>query len=292
MRLSKLSMVVLLTLIASTSLSHASRHKHEFRYLDSLALLVKAYDATSTRQFNRALALYTRVIRAANLSSNHLSNAHRGRGDVYFEKGLFKDAIKDYEHALALNPHNAAAFANRGNVRAHQGSFSVAMEDLNTAILLNPHDAVAFQTRGNIYFYLGEFEKASTDFQRSLDLEPADLFSVIWPYLAKMREGESGAALLNSFSQSKNLDEWPGPVISLYLDEISTAELIEIASGTSGQGRRQLISEAYFYGGEYQLLHQNIEEAIRMFERSIAHGTKTLVEHTAAKAELKRFERN
>lgn len=88
------------------------------------------------------------------------------------------------------------------------------------------------------------------------------------------------------------MDEWPGPVISLYLDDISTAELIEIASGFLGRERRQLISEAYFYGGEYQLLHGNIEEAIKMFEQSVTHGTKTLVEYSAAKAELKRFERN
>lgn len=292
MRLSKVSAIVLLSLIASTSLSHASRHKHELRYLDSLALLVKAYDATSTRQFDRALALYSRAINAANLSSKHLSNAHRGRGDVYFEKGLFGDAVKDYEHAIALNPHNAAAFANRGNVRAHQGSFCLAMEDLNTAIVLNPLDAIAIQTRGNVFFYLGQFEKASADFHRSLDLEPDDLFSVIWLYLATTREGKNGGALLYSSSQGKNLDEWPGPVISLYRDEISTEDLIKIASSFSGGEQRQLISEAYFYSGEYQLLHRNIEEAIEMFERTIAHGARTLVEHSAAKAELKRFERN
>ncbi len=292
MRLSKVSAMVLLALIASTSLSHASRHKHELQYLDSLALLVKAYDATSARQFDRALALYTRAIRAANLSSNHLSNAHRGRGDVNFEKGLFEDAVKDYERALALNPHNAAAFANRGNVRAHQGSFSVAMKDLNTAIMLDPHDAVAIQTRGNIYFYLGQFEKASADFQRSLDLEPDDLFSVIWLYLAMAREGKSGEALLYSSRKGKNLDEWPGPVISLYLGEISTADFIKIASDFPERERRQLTSEAYFYVGEYQLLHRNIEEAKKMFEQTVAQGIKTLVEHSAAKAELKRFERN
>lgn len=191
MRLSKVSAIVLLSLIESTSLSHASRHKHELRYLDSLALLVKAYDATSTRQFDRALTLYTRAISAANLSSKHLSNAHRGRGDVYFEKGFFAAAVKDYGRALALNPHNAAAFANRGNVRAHQGSFGAAMEDLNTAIVLDPRDAVAIQTRGNIYFYLGQFDMASADYRRSLDLSPNDIFTVIWLYLATMREGKT-----------------------------------------------------------------------------------------------------
>lgn len=292
MRLSKVSAIVLLSLIASTSLSHASRHKHELRYLDSLALLVKAYDATSTRQFDRALTLYTRAISAANLSSKHLSNAHRGRGDVYFEKGFFAAAVKDYGRALALNPHNAAAFANRGNVRAHQGAFGAAMEDLNTAIVLDPRDAVAIQTRGNIYFYLGQFDMASADYRRSLDLAPNDIFTVIWLYLATMREGKNGEALLYSSRKGKNLDEWPGPVISLYLGEISTADLIKIASDYPGQERRQLISEAYFYGGEYQLLHQNIEEAIKMFEQSVALGARTLVEHSAAKAELKRFERN
>ncbi len=284
-------LIVVVALITSNSLSHASRHNQELRHLDSLVLLVQAYDATSTRQYDRALALYTRVIKSAALSPEHLSNAHRGRGDVYFEKGDFDSAIGDYERALTIDPHNAAAYTNRGNIRFHRGSFSLALEDLNSAIILNPRDAVAFQNRGNVYFYSGQYGKAATDYRHSLALDPADLFSAIWLYLATARSGDDGRSQLRQHSIDKNLLHWPGPVVSLFLDNISSDELVSIATGFTDREQSQLIAEAYFYGAEYHLLHRHVTEAIEMFERVVREGAPPLVELTVTNAELERVKR-
>ena len=85
--------------------------------------------------------------------------------------------------------------------------------------------------------------------------------------------------------------EWPGPVVSLYLDDISTTELVEFAHRHNGREKKEILSEAYFYGGEYHLLRQENEEAAEMFRRVIEQDVTNLVEFIGAKVELSRLKR-
>lgn len=291
MRPHKFAVLLLLAFFIGLGDGNASHHKPNFKNLDSLALLLKGFDATEANDHKRAIDLYSRVVNAAVLSANHLSSAHRARGDAYFQTGNPELAIQDYTRALQLNPHNAAAYINRGNVHTRQTRFGAALDDLNNAIILAPHDALAFQNRGNIHFFSGRFNKASFDYRRSLGLEPSDQFSAIWLYLARSRAGGNGRSDLVSQSKDWNLVKWPGPVVSLYLDQISASELIEIAHGRTRKEQKEIVSEAYFYGGEYHLLRYDSEAATKMFRQVIQQGVQNLVEYTGAMVELKRLDR-
>ena len=289
MRHLRFGVLVLLSLLIGLNHGNANHHDPDFKSLDSLALLLKGFDATEVNDHDRALELYARVIHAADLSAEHLSTAHRARGDSYFHQGFLELAIRDYGRALYLNPHNTAAYINRGNLRTRLGKYDLALEDFDNAINLDPHDALAFQNRGNIHFFSDNFSKAITDYRRSLGLEPSDLFSAIWLYLAKRRAGIDSRADLLAHSQGRNLEIWPGPVVSLYLDLISAAQLVQVANRHTGHEKDEMISEAHFYSGEFFLMNHQNELAVNHFRQTVARGPNWLTEFHAAKVVLKKL---
>ncbi len=175
-----IGVLVLFVILMVVNSSNASRHDPNYKTLDSLALLLKGFDAAKAKEYDRAISLYSRVINIGDLPANLLSTTHRAKGDAFYLIGFVRKAIDNYGRAIKHDPQNIAAYINRGNVRTHQGKFREALGDLNAAITLDPHEPLAFQNRGNLHFYLGQFEMASTDYRRSLELDPSDIFSAFW----------------------------------------------------------------------------------------------------------------
>jgi len=58
------------------------------------------------------------------------------RGIVYYNKGDYDQAIKEFTKAIELNPGFAEAYGNRGTTYAHQKMFTVACDDFYQAGIL------------------------------------------------------------------------------------------------------------------------------------------------------------
>ena len=59
--------------------------------------------------------------------------AHIGRGNAYFQKGAFDQAIADYTEAITLKTGVAGAYFNRGISRLCEQEYRKAIADLTTA---------------------------------------------------------------------------------------------------------------------------------------------------------------
>jgi tetratricopeptide (TPR) repeat protein len=92
------------------------------------------------------------------------------RGNAYAQMGQTDRAIRDYDHAIKLDPHDitalwrAAPFLGRGNLYAKTGQYDRAIQDYDEAIRLSPNDALAFSARGDAFRALGQQDRAVRDF--------------------------------------------------------------------------------------------------------------------------------
>jgi tetratricopeptide (TPR) repeat protein/MinD-like ATPase involved in chromosome partitioning or flagellar assembly len=100
------------------------------------------------------------------------ADAYVGRGDVYWLKRDFDNAIEAYSRAIKLKPDLPDAHVKRGKVLVEKGNRGDAMADYNRAIELSKDNPLAFLWRGTAYSASGDNDLALEDFDRALNLKP------------------------------------------------------------------------------------------------------------------------
>ena len=101
--------------------------------------------------------------------------AYNHRGDAYANLNNEKQAIADFDRAIAINPKFAAAYVNRGGSYFKLGNYKQAIEDLDRAIEINPRDADAYSNRGAAYAMLGNRRQAIWDYDRAIEINSLNL---------------------------------------------------------------------------------------------------------------------
>ncbi len=132
------------------------------------------FDAGNTAaryaDFELAVHHYTRAIQSGELPDAKLAFTFNNRGNAYYIKGDYDQAIQDFDQAVRLRPEFALAFYNRGNAYLGKGNYELAIEDYNIAITLKSDYAKAFGNRGFAYERLGKHEQAVRDYGRQYEL--------------------------------------------------------------------------------------------------------------------------
>jgi lipoprotein NlpI len=96
---------------------------------------------------------------------------------------------------------------------------------------LSPKFALGFQLGGVAKFYTGEPSKALDDLHQASELDPKNPYAAIWLEIIEKRVG-SPLNLLNvsgDLAQSVtqiDVNKWPGPVIRLYLGQLTPAAVL------------------------------------------------------------------
>jgi lipoprotein NlpI len=282
-----------------------------------------AQKCAETPDPNLAFELCTRAIQSGALSGRGLAVTFSNRGNAYQSKGDYQRAIQDYDEALRIDPDSALAFNNRGSAFQHMGNYDRAIQDYDQAIRLDSSSALAYNNRGRanhlkedypkalkdygdaidldpdfpLPFYnrgltrfdQGLFIAAVPDFVRALQLDPAKPYRVLALYLAKARGGDPDKEMLAINAKQLNASQWPGPVVGLYLDQLTPQAVLTAAQDPDPNTQRERLCEAYFYIGEYLLIANQKAEAARMFQAAVATGVTSLFEYASAKAELRRL---
>ena len=113
-------------------------------------------------------------------------------------------------------------------------------------------------------------------------------------YLATKRQGKNGESELLSRLRGINLNEWPGPLVNLYLGKITPEEVIENFSSfdfSSFDDDEENLpqSDLYFYIGQYHLLKGNKAQAKSFFKKTVDLGLIDDASYKGSKAELNRL---
>jgi hypothetical protein len=114
------------------------------------------------------------VIVAGALFIKDDSKAYYNRGNAYYKKGQYDQAISDYNKAIEINASNDWYYNSRGNAYADKGQYDQAISDYTKAIELNPEYANSYHNRGNAYIKLDRSDRACDDYQKACDLGDCD----------------------------------------------------------------------------------------------------------------------
>jgi lipoprotein NlpI len=237
-------------------------------------------------KYDLAIHDYDRVI---HLKPDN-ANAYNNRGTAYLGKGDYDRAIQDYSQAIRLDPSDDAAYLGRAAAYSSQGAYQPALEDLDQAIRLSPSSSYASLQRGYVLFELARFGDAAAAFEKYVRDNPEVPDGVLWLAMTQRRAGKSDDDVLRVQAKALDLQKWPGPVVRLYLGEISQDALRAVAAADPDPVNAKLHScGAAFYIAELDLVSGQAEAAKTGFQHVIDECPKRHVGIRVAKAELGRM---
>jgi adenylate cyclase len=221
---------------------------------------------------------YLAVERALSLKPN-LPVAYLARGRLKwtpFNHFPHEDAIKDFKHALALDPNLDEAHHYLGLVFVHIGLIEEARAEFKAAIALNPSNNGAQYRLGETLFYEGKFREA----RNVLETIDAD-------FNPDLKEYQLGWAMFSSgqteeaISRVQNyLQQHPGDGGGLLA---SVQAMMLAATGNHGEAEKKIAAAqtrrgfGHFHHTEYNIactygLMNKTNKSVEWFEKATGDG--------------------
>jgi tetratricopeptide (TPR) repeat protein len=122
-------------------------------------------------------------------------NAHNNLGVVYYHKGLFDDAVEQFERALELDPRMEVAERNLRIVYFGTGYFERFVADARAALERNADDVATRERLARACYHAGDAEAAVREWRGVLMGRPRDPAVYLMLARAELRRGSPDAAL-------------------------------------------------------------------------------------------------
>ena len=103
---------------------------------------------------------------------NYSPLLHFKLGSSKMVRGLYMEALAEFDKVLEFNKYLPEVINCRGRVYKHLQRFDLALEEHSRAIELNPQFGEAYRNRGNDHYYLGNFELMMGDFDNAIEFMP------------------------------------------------------------------------------------------------------------------------
>jgi tetratricopeptide (TPR) repeat protein len=155
--------------------------------MGNLRAAMEGYMKILTREPTNADALYYVAVVAAQegqhaesikLAQRALSfgppqaRLHNLLGQSHFRLGQVREALDQYNRAIALQPDFADAFGNRANVLSNLGRHEAALADYDRALALREKSPEDWSNRGAVLQDLDRNDEALESYERALALKP------------------------------------------------------------------------------------------------------------------------
>lgn len=93
-------------------------------------------------------------------------------GVAYHHLFAFREAKRDYEQALRLNPKYAEALNNLGSICYEEKNYGRAEKLYKKALKITPDAAVTYSNLGTAYFAHKKYQQGTQAYQKALSLDP------------------------------------------------------------------------------------------------------------------------
>lgn len=97
-----------------------------------------------------------------------LADEEREKGNEYFKKQQYPEAIKHYTEALRRNPNDPRVYSNRAACYTKLGALPEGLKDANKCIELDPAFTKGYSRKGAIQEFMKEYDKALETYQEGL----------------------------------------------------------------------------------------------------------------------------
>ena len=237
------------------------------------------------RNYDRALADYSQAIKL----SPDWPEAYRDRGYLYHLLARHEEARGDFNRAIKLNARDGEAWNGRALVSLAEGRMSEAIGDFNHAIELTPQSGAYFANRATARLIDGDETRAVEDFRHAVQFDPKEPFVHLLLFIAQTRAGDEDAAksALAGYAASQQGQDWPRPIVDLFLGRGSTEAVEKAAKAAAKQkdaaGQR---FDADFYIGQWALLSGDEAAAASRLKSVYDSRMREYLEFDIARADL------
>ena len=136
---------------------------------DSYTLLPGWSDQSQSECFAKARWAASKALQL----DNNLAEAHTSLAILLFADGNMREAKREFERAIALNPNYAAAHYFFGlNVLVPLGRFDAAIAEIKRAMELDPFSVIMNTNLGHCYSLARRYPEAILQLRKVIDLNP------------------------------------------------------------------------------------------------------------------------
>jgi tetratricopeptide (TPR) repeat protein len=149
-------------------------------------------------KYREAKDIYQTAMTASKNAPRHLdpfakgkiANMHADVGAAYHAVGLYEDAVREYEHALALCPKFVDIRTKLGSTFREMGNIPAAVREFERVKLENPKFVAGRLHLGLSYYAQGRRAEAAEEWQEVLAIAPENKSAHM--YLAMVRRPPGG----------------------------------------------------------------------------------------------------
>lgn len=134
-------------------------------------LLKKAHHLMAEGKYADAISLLQQALKKGVAKSSYLYSQIAW---AKMKSGKLKDALKDFDTAIELEPANAHFISERAVCKHLMGKNSSALLDLDYALKLEPENPYRYSSRAYVRDSIGDTEGAIQDYLKAIKLDPED----------------------------------------------------------------------------------------------------------------------
>ncbi|MEF8704724.1 MAG: DUF3857 domain-containing protein [Candidatus Accumulibacter sp. UW26] len=202
------------------------------------------------------------------------------------------EVLQDAQDAVKAAELSSVGWSCLGNALFVRGEFTKAAQAYSRALPLSDEPAHTYYRRGHARFYEGKLAEAADDFAQSAASYPdesARLYAQLWQAWTLLRLGKPLPTDLAVTAAREPRGAWPRPALAMLAGLLTVDEVLAEVQRKQGDERELDLVEAWFYIGQYHLLHERQTQAREAFETVIDKGVTFYIEHNAAGFELQRL---
>jgi tetratricopeptide (TPR) repeat protein len=122
-----------------------------------------------------------------------LANEHAKIGDIYYDLGLFGEAVEEYKKAINLRPTFVDIITKIGIAYREKGLYNEAIREFMKAKEINPRYATARINLGITYYMKGFIDMAVTEWNEALEVNPDNTDAQMYlKFVQSEQEGGGG----------------------------------------------------------------------------------------------------
>lgn len=247
----------------------------------------RAHAFIAKHDYQAAVADYDRAIALR----KDFADAYSNRGGVHLMQGDTEKAIADFGEAIRLRESDPIFWANRANAYLALGRYEEAIDDFDRAHKIDPGNATVYLGRGRARIYSDAIAAAVEDLQTAVRLRPSNPNSVIWLHIARVHQGYADRQELEENTTRVKRDQWPGAVLDLYLGNVDTDRVRQLAEEGAAPPAARRLCEADFYIGEFLRHNGKTPDSRKILQSVMSKCRPADVVFSAASAELSEMTR-